>query len=164
MKNHLLVINALANCTANIEYNIYGPIKDDEYWELCKKQIVLLPPNITVYYHGEINPALIENVLAQNHVFIMPSKSENFGHALSEALSAGKPIITSYNTVWNNLLENKAGLNADTDDKAIKSAINFFVKMDNETYLQFSNAAIKYASQKINIEELQLQYQQMFSV
>jgi glycosyltransferase involved in cell wall biosynthesis len=164
MKNHLLVLQALANCTANIEYNIYGPIKDPEYLELCKKQMALLPSNIRVQYHGEINPTEVENMLTQSHVFIMPSKSENFGHALVEALSSGKPIITSNATPWNNLLDNKAGINCNEDVRSINNAINFFAEMNAETYEQFSNGAVAYALTKNDKEALHLQYQQMFSV
>jgi glycosyltransferase involved in cell wall biosynthesis len=164
MKNHLLVLQALVNCTDDIEYNIYGPIKDTEYWELCKNQIALLPSNIKVQYHGEINPTEVENTLTQNHVFIMPSKSENFGHALVEALSCGKPIITSHATPWNNLLENKAGINCNEDVQSINNAINFFAEMNAETYEQFANGAAQYATKKNDKEILHLQYQQMFSV
>jgi glycosyltransferase involved in cell wall biosynthesis len=164
MKNYLLVLQALGNCNANINYNIYGPIKDGEYWELCKKQITMLPPNISVNYYGEINPTEIENVLEKNHVFIMPSKSENFGHALVEALSAGKPIITSHATPWNNLLDSKAGINCTEDVQSISSAINLFAGMNEETYEQFVNEALQYASKKNDKEALYIQYQQMFAV
>jgi glycosyltransferase involved in cell wall biosynthesis len=164
MKNYLLVLQALANCASIIAYNIYGPIKDVAYWELCKKQIALLPSNITVQYHGEINPTEIENVLAQNHVFIMPSKSENFGHALVEALSSGKPIITSQATPWNNLLDNKAGINCNEDVQSIANAINLFAEMNVETYEPFVHGAVQYASKKNDKEVLHLQYEQMFSL
>jgi glycosyltransferase involved in cell wall biosynthesis len=164
MKNHLLVLQALVNCKDDIEYNIYGPIKDIEYWELCKKQMALLPSNIKVKYHGEINPTAIENILAQNHVFIMPSKSENFGHALVEALSSGKPIITSYATPWNNLLDNKAGINCTEDVLVISNAISLFAEMNAETYEQFSNGAVEYTTKRNDKEMLSLQYKEMFSV
>jgi glycosyltransferase involved in cell wall biosynthesis len=164
MKNHLLVLQALVNCTTNIEYNIYGPIKDTEYWAHCQKQITSLPSNVSVLFHGEINPTKVESVLAQNHVFIMPSKSENFGHALVEALSSGKPIITSQATPWNNLLDNKAGINCAEDVLAISNAINLFAEMNGETYEQFANGAIQYAAEKNNMDTLHIQYQQMFAV
>jgi glycosyltransferase involved in cell wall biosynthesis len=164
MKNHLLVLQALANCTNAIEYNIYGPIKDAAYWELCTKQMALLPTNIKVKYHGEIDPTLVENVLAQNHVFIMPSKSENFGHALVEALSCGKPIITSHGTPWNNLLDGSAGINCNEDELSISNAVKFFCEMNAEGYELFSDGAIQYALQKNNKHTLHYQYQQMFTV
>ena len=81
-----------------IEYNIYGPVKDKPYWDECLACIKKLPANIKVNYHGDIPPAEIVHALATNHVFILPSKSENYGHAIYEALSAGRPVITSNTT------------------------------------------------------------------
>ncbi len=162
MKNHLLILESLANCTANINYHIYGPIKDVEYWKLCKTKIALLPQNINVAYHGEIAPANIGIALAQSHVFIMPSKSENFGHAIYEAFSAGKPVITSNNTPWNELKESMAGINVDTTKESLTDAINFFSEMNNQSYLQYVNGAAVYAANKIDKEALTKTYQNMF--
>ena len=111
MKNILMVLTAMAKCNYHIEYNIYGPVKDTNYWELCKEKIKTLPGNIRVNYHKEIVPQKVKEVLMNAHVFILPSKSENFGHAIYEALSAGRPVITSNNTPWNNLRESCAGIN-----------------------------------------------------
>jgi glycosyltransferase involved in cell wall biosynthesis len=150
MKNHLLVLEALMHCTANISYSIYGPIKDAAYWQACLTQITLLPKNIQVCYHGELAPTKIADVLAQNHLFIMPSKSENFGHAISEALSACKPVITSQHTPWAALLENNAGMNVATEQFEISTAINFFADMQNEIYLQFVKGAGIYSDNNLN--------------
>jgi glycosyltransferase involved in cell wall biosynthesis len=163
MKNHLLVLNALANCKANIEYNIYGPIKDEMYWDQCVKQIGLLPSNIKVNYGGEVSPDKVEMLLSENHVFIMPSKSENFGHSLSEALSAAKPIITSNNTPWNFLSESKAGVNVETNETSIAKAISFFAEMSNVNYNEYVSGAKKYVENKSNLPLLKQQYQNMFS-
>ncbi|MEQ1553447.1 MAG: glycosyltransferase [Ferruginibacter sp.] len=164
MKNHLLVLKALINCTANITYNIYGPIKDTTYWHNCLEQIKNLPKNIHVNYFGEIQPKEVEAVLAKNHLFIMPSKSENFGHAIAEALAAAKPVITSYNTPWVNLLENKAGINVATNKVEICTALNIFAKMNNDTYLQFVQGAENYSVIKSNSASKMEAYQKMFSV
>ena len=37
MKNHLMVLEALKECSANIKYNIYGPVKDETY---CKNAML----------------------------------------------------------------------------------------------------------------------------
>jgi glycosyltransferase involved in cell wall biosynthesis len=159
MKNHLLVLQALESVTANIEYNIYGPIKDAHYWDGCLQQIKKMPSNVAVKYHGEIPPTNVQNALAENHVFIMPSKSENFAHSIAEALGMGKPIITSNGTPWNMLKENNAGENVDTKPTAIFNAIHFFAALDNDEYLQSSLAAISYFEKKVNIQNLKQQYQ-----
>ena len=162
MKNHLLVLQALKECTAYINYNIYGPIKDEVYWQNCLAAIMLLPDNIKVTYHGEIKPDLIAAVLSQQHVFIMPSKSENFGHAIVEALSAGKPVITSNNTPWNNLEINNAGINVETNAEEITRAISFFAAQDETMYNQFAKAAGLYASRHLNTAENIKGYKRLF--
>jgi glycosyltransferase involved in cell wall biosynthesis len=162
MKNYLLVLKALQSCKAFIEYNIYGPIKDLTYWNECVEEIKKMPSNITVNYNGEIIPSKVQECLNANHVFIMPSKSENFAHSIAEALIAGKPVITSKNTPWNNLQENNAGINVNADEISISNAITFFSKMNNEQYQIFSNASQEYIKRTLNIDNIKNQYQQLF--
>ncbi len=162
MKNHLLVLEALADCKGNIEYDIYGPVKDAAYWELCLAQIKTMPANIRVQYRGETNPEKISGILEQYHVFIMPSKSENFGHAIYEALSAGKPVITSRNTPWNGLQKARAGINTETTAESLSDAIDFFMEADNEIYIRFAKGAVDYIAEKINIEKTDEQYRRLF--
>ena len=163
MKNILLVLQSLEHCRGNIAYDIYGPVKDPVYWEQCLKQIKLLPQNIQVNYHKEITPDKVPEKLQLSHVFIMPSKSENFGHAMYEALSAGLPVITSTFTPWNELHEKNAGINVAAAKDALLDAIEFFVAMDNDKYEEWSAAATIYARSKVDIETLKTAYLQMFS-
>jgi glycosyltransferase involved in cell wall biosynthesis len=163
MKNILLVLQALGRVTDEVEYDIYGPIKDEDYWDLCKEQMKSLPENIEVHYRKEIEPCRIKEVLEEAHVFVLPSKSENFGHALYEALSAGRPLITSYNTPWKGLLESAAGLNVSVNDTAgLENAIHFFAQMDNEEMNKWSRGAAAYAERKVDVEEIREEYGRMF--
>ena len=163
MKNYLMVLEALQHCNETIEYSIYGAIKDPEYWQACLKQIELLPNNISVKYSGDILPSKVEDALYQSHVFILPSKSENFGHAFYEALSAGKPLITSNNTPWNNLKASKAGMNVALENtNEIVDAIKFFAAMDQEEFDTWSLSANEYAAKAIDINEIKKQYREMF--
>ncbi len=162
MKNHLLILQALQNCIYNIEYTIIGPIKDTNYWALCLQQIALLPPHIKVHYIAEVLPHFIHAELANAHLFIMPSKSENFGHSLVEALQAGKPIITSHNTMWQYLDKHQAGININTTATEILNAINFYADMDNTDYLSHVNGAYNYIAARYSTATLQQQYNAMF--
>lgn len=164
MKNHLFVLKSLASCNNKICYNIYGPVKDQSYWSICLEEIKKLPANITVTYYGDIPPGKVENALSQNHTFILPSESENFGHAVYEALAAGKPVITSHNTPWNNLKESNAGINVSIShpDELI-NAVNFFAAMDQNGFDEWSNGASGYAARSINLTSIKEQYDNMFS-
>ena len=58
----------------------------------------------------------MQEVIAQYHALILFTKGENFGHAIYESLSVGRPVITSYFTPWNDLQEKNAGVNVDISD------------------------------------------------
>ena len=162
MKNTLLILQALANCTANIQYHICGPVKEMNYWEECLAAINLLPPNIKVTYHKELPPAQVPDMLQQAHVTIIPSKSENFGHSIIEALSAGQPVITSEYTPWNQLQPASAGLNVATNQEALATGIEFFAAMDNSTYHHWRQGALQYAASQLDTAALKLAYGELF--
>lgn len=111
MKNIAVVLDALQYCRCTVHYDLYGPVKDDGYWQQCLSVIKSLPPHIKVQYHGDVLPEKIAATLRASEVFILTSKSENFGHAIFEALSAGKPVITSHHTPFNELFQHQAGFN-----------------------------------------------------
>ena len=112
-------------------------------------------------YHGEIAPDFVAEVLAQQHVFIMPSKSENFGHAIAESLSVGKPVITSNNTPWNNLEQNNAGINA-ADVLSIAKAISFFAELNQCDYNGFVTGSKLYSIQNNKTAEKIKAYRKLF--
>ena len=165
MKNYMEVLRALGQCQQQILYDIYGPVKDFSYWLKCSEVIKSLPGNITVQYKGEIPPAMVFEVLNSAQVFILPSKSENFGHAIFEAFTAGRPVITSHNTPWNNLQEAKAGFNVSPENlNELSSAISFFANADNITLAQWSEGAKKYSESAIDLRFITDQYKDMFSL
>lgn len=162
MKNILLVLESLKFCKADIEYSIYGIIKDEPYWQSCLDTIKLMPANIKVTFNGALLPSQVEDVLHQHQIFIQPSESENYGHALVEALSAGLPVITSEYTPWKNLEEQKAGLNVALHSAAVASAIDYFAAMNEEEYTEWSTASNIYINSVIDVKEIDGQHQKMF--
>ena len=164
MKNHLLVLKSLSDAKQNINYRIYGPIKDSTYWEECKTTIKSIPQNVKVEYMGEINPTKIEEALRWSHAFILPSKSENFGHAIVEALSAGKPVISSKNIPWNDLETHHCGFNiAPEDTNAMAEKIVYLANLGNDEYQLMSKNAANYIRQKIDIASTIRAYRELFS-
>jgi len=163
MKNILLVLRALQALHETIIYHIYGPVKDEKYWQLCLEQIESMPAGVTVKYLGDIAPKDVREALSNSHLFILPSKSENFGHAIFEALSAGLPVITSNNTPWNLLREAKAGINVDPENiTLLTDAIGVFANMQQNEYDSWSDNAASYAAEAINFEDIKDQYKKMF--
>lgn len=165
MKNIQIVLEALRNVTAEIQYDIYGPVKDKTYWEQCLHTMSSLPPNIQVTYHGDLLPSAVEKALKTSDVFILPSKSENFGHAIYEALTAGKPVITSHNTPWNDLHKAKAGCNVSLSSgtEEMTKAIKNFAAMEQAEFEEWANGARAYTDGAINLDEIKEQYEKMFA-
>lgn len=165
MKNILPVLQALQAVEQAVTYHIYGPVIDGAYWQQCLNAIAALPSHIRVTYHGHLHPSRLEAALQKGQVFILPSKSENFGHALYEALAAGRPVITSHGTPWNGLDAAAAGKNLDPQNgAAISDAIRFFAAMDEPEIKRWSAAARTYAENRINREKIREQYHRMFGL
>lgn len=175
MKNYLMVLQALQDIKAIVQYDIYGPVKEPAYWEQCLAAIQLLPPNITVAYHQELPPHKIGSKLEGHHVFILPSKSENYGHAIVEALSAGLPVITSNGVPWLGLDHARAGVNVELEIEkeasgmgkeiglpGLVSAIEFFAAMGQQEWNRYNAGSIRYIHSKINAGELRAAYGDMF--
>ncbi len=165
MKNHLEILNALKSINCNVVWHIFGPVKDLNYWYQCNKIINELPSNIHVVYHGAIPPEQVSESLKKIQVFILPSKSENFGHAIFEAMSVGKPVITTNTTPFTDLNQKKVGYTLPVDDlqaQLIKS-IHDFADMDQEEFSFYQNNAILYSNSFVNIEKIKDQYRTMFS-
>jgi glycosyltransferase involved in cell wall biosynthesis len=163
MKNHHLVLKALRQCKEEIEYIICGPVYVREYWQNCEELISQLPPNIKVNYVGSVPNEQVRYLLRDAHVFICPSKSENYGHAIVEALSAGKPVIISHNTPWHLLKEQRSGLNSDLNEASLANAISFFAAMDNTVYSDWVNGAGDYVKRHVNMDSIRKGYNNMFS-
>ena len=157
-----LEAEALKEIKEKVVYDIVGPVFDADYWTACQNYLTTLPENIEVRYHGAVPPNQLIPFYESAHVFICPSQSENFGHAFFEALSAGKPLITSRNTPWNQLQENQIGYNVNVDVVEISTAIRFFISMDNKEYTIWSHQAAEFAMQYEGVKQAELAYKKMF--
>lgn len=108
-KNILGLIQAFRYCQRKVDLAIWGPIVDKSYWLQCTRWITQLPPQITVTYQGTVVPQQVQTTIAQYDALVLPTKGENFGHAIYESLSAARPVLISTFTPWQQLEERKAG-------------------------------------------------------
>jgi glycosyltransferase involved in cell wall biosynthesis len=109
MKNLDFAIAALGKVQGRVRFSVYGPIEDPGYWAACRRLVERLPVNVTVEYRGVVAPSDVGEVLAAHHVFFLPTRAESFGHAISESLLAGCPVLISDQTPWHDLEARHAG-------------------------------------------------------
>lgn len=102
-KNLDYALMVLQRVKSKVHFTIYGPIEDEAYWSSCQKEIQKLPANITIEYGGALTPTLVAGSFAASDVFLFPTRGENFGHVIAEALYSGVPVIISDQTPWRSL-------------------------------------------------------------
>lgn len=148
-KNLSKAIEILEKCKASIEFTIYGPIFDEEYWKLCQNKLSNLPPNIKWEWKGNLDSEKVVETLKGYHVFLFPTLGENFGHVIQEALSAGCPCIISDQTPWQDLYEKNAGYVGALDNiNGFVQELEKYAAMNQSEYDFYCNSALDYVVQK----------------
>lgn len=162
-KNLLLLIRVLGKTCSKISLDVYGPVKGSDYWKRCQEACQELPVNITVRYKGDIQPNLVQATLQQYDAFISLTKGENFGHALYESLSVGRPLITSHYTPWNHLEVNRAGWNIRIEDEGnISSVLQEIADMDRTAFGAFCDGAWDLAKRYYSSSDFVTSYRGLF--
>lgn len=157
-KNLLYSLSILSTASRKIDFDIYGPIEDTEYWEKCVAVMKKMPPNIRVNYRGFLEHNAVQSTLSEYDLFLFPTLSENYGHVIMESLSAGTPVLISDNTPWNDLEDYHAGWSVSlSDQEKFKRIINEFPmsKLRNEYRL----SAFNYYVRVSNLDSLKKKYE-----
>ncbi|WP_201546715.1 glycosyltransferase [Psychrobacter immobilis] len=151
MKNLCFALEALKSVQNPLVYDIYGPIEDQSYWQHCQGIIADLPSYIDVQYKGELTPEQVVPTLSPYDFFFMPSKGENYGHVIAEALCAGLPLLISDATPWRNLSEQGLGWDLPLDNaSAFSNAINKLALMSKDGHHEMRKNVLKWAKQKFS--------------
>ncbi len=163
MKNLLGAIEILGNVNANVQFDVYGTMEDEAYWQECKKALQGLPENISWNYQGTADPERVIEVFAGYDVFLFPTLGENYGHVIFEALAGGAIPIISDQTPWKDLDQYNCGKVLALEDKEqFSTAIEYLDAMPAEQLHQMKKAARKYAKQKYNNSVVNTGYRKIF--
>jgi glycosyltransferase involved in cell wall biosynthesis len=147
-KNLLLALKAMKTLSpARITFDIYGSLEDEHYWKTCQQAISELPSTIQVQYKGLLDTALVSATIRQYHFLVLLSYSENFGHAIVEALSNGVPVIISNTTPWQNLQGHHAGWDVSIESEGeVNYALRMAIALDQQEYNKYAEAAYRFAA------------------
>jgi glycosyltransferase involved in cell wall biosynthesis len=130
-----VALEALALVKARVDFTIFGPISDRAHWARCEELIAALPANVTAHRAGELANNDVAETMAKQDLLLLPSRSENFGHAIFEALGAGTPVVIGDRTPWRGLEAAKAGFDiALPNPAAIAAAIDSLATMPPDEY------------------------------
>lgn len=164
-KNLLQLIQILnkGHFDGKIQLDIYGPIKDHDYWDKCLISIKNMSSTINCSYLGALTPDQINSTIQKYHFFVLPSLGENFGHAIYEALNAGRPVIISDKTPWKNLSTSKAGWDISiSSNKEWISTINQALNLEQNEFDQYCLGAQQVVKNYREMNDFKSQYLKLF--
>jgi glycosyltransferase involved in cell wall biosynthesis len=155
MKNLDGALSMLRDLAGRVRLNIYGPAEDTVYWGECQALVESLPGNVSVREHGCVPHQEVGRVLAQHDVLFLPTRGEAFGHVITEALLAGRPVLISDQTPWRDLESRGAGWDIPLDrPDRFRCALQECIDMDADRYAQLCTGAARFAREQLNSERV----------
>lgn len=157
MKNVDYALKLLRNLEGQVTFDLYGPFEDPAYEATCRSLASSLPDNCRATFHGPIPHEEALAAFGSHHVFLLPTRGENFGHVILESLASGCPVLVSDRTPWRNLEELGVGWDLPLDDPhGFETVLQTLMDMDSDEWHRRSSSALAYAS-KVTTDEKPLE-------
>lgn len=96
VKGHDLLIRAAAQIVRRIEhvqFSIAGAVLEPEYFKELQNLVEEL--NLTNHFRFLGGEADLPRLLADSHIFVLPSRSEGFSNAIIEAMASSLPVVAT---------------------------------------------------------------------
>lgn len=160
-KNLKFLIESFKNISEgySISLDIYGPAngKDSVYLKECLS--VELPHNVSLSYKGPVPNYQLIHILPKYDFFVLPTKGENFGHAIVESLYCGTPVIISSFTPFNDVESSNSGFILDISD-----SLSFNERLPEFLSYKKNPSVIEdYINKKLNRDDMVNDYIAFFS-
>lgn len=146
-----------------VQFSIYGPIEDAAYWEECQVLLSTLPSSVEVAYRGAAEPDQVVDLLRQQHLLLLPTHGENFGHVILEALLGGCPVLISDRTPWRSLQKEGVGWDLPLEEpEAFAAAIRSVALMDESQHRALRERSLEFAVRSVQNSEVFAANQDLF--
>lgn len=159
IKNTDIALSLTDGIQGNIHVFVCGNEENKEYTQNCRDIAARLPDNISVSFCGVLKHEQIPEMMKKCHILLSPTKSENFGQSIVEALLAGKPVVISDNTPWRDLEQHMAGFDIPLSRmEDFGKTIQRFADMNEEEYVRWCHAARQYIVEALKLTQVEKQY------
>jgi len=163
MKNLAFAFDALAQVKAPCTFTVAGMVDDEHYWAACQDHLARLGHNVSFRYAGPVTHNHVPALLAEHDLMFLPTRGENFGHAILESLAAGTPVLTSDKTPWRGLEARQVGwdLPLDAPGRFI-AAINLMARESTADAAKRRERCVAFATQALARPEIELANRSLF--
>lgn len=136
---------------ARIDLHVHGPREDAAYWAECQAIAHALPPNVRMEYRGEVEHGRVAALMREHDLFLLPTRGENYGHAIVEAMRAGTPLLIADTTPWRGLADAGAGWDLPPRDvDGFARALEACAAMTPAEQAAMSRAVTAYAASRLD--------------
>lgn len=130
MKGLDILLDALRSVSSACRLDVYGPPEDPRYLARCQDLANRVPSHITVRFLGSVQHFETRDIFAHHDLLTLPTRGENFGHVIAEALSASCPVMVPDTTPWTPVVRDGGGYVVDPNSaSAWAAAIEAFAQL-----------------------------------
>jgi glycosyltransferase involved in cell wall biosynthesis len=152
-KNLCFALRTLALVQAPLQFDIVGPIGNADYWSQCQRLIAALPAHVQVRYLGAVVPEQVMQTFSRYELFFFPSRSENNGYVILEALLGGCALLLSDRTPWRDLAALGVGQDLPLDaEQQFSSVIDAFATTPEPLRLAQRRRAQAYGVERLTAQ------------
>jgi glycosyltransferase involved in cell wall biosynthesis len=163
MKNLDGALRILQGVDVPLDFHIYGPAEDRAYWRLCQEEMRRLPPGVSASYHGPVAHDEVAAVMRSHDLFFLPTRGENFGHVIAEAMREGCPALIANTTAFRRLQERHAGWDLPLSDvEGFRRALRECSAMSHQEWLSWSEGARRLIAEAAADEAITGKYRTAF--
>tara|TARA_B100001059_G_C17818809_1_gene576949 strand:- start:770 stop:1882 length:1113 start_codon:yes stop_codon:yes gene_type:complete len=148
IKNIDVLIDAfskLAESKNQIELVIIGSARlpaEKKYLAQLKEQVARLRLESSIIFRGHLDGLEKQRELASAKALVLPSKSENFGNVVLEALAQSTPVIASIGAPWQLLKDCAAGAWVEPTENSLYLAMQNILNLDHANYIHMRSNAL----------------------
>ena len=134
---------------------IYGPVSDIKYLKEIKKKIELLSLRENVkLFEPVFDSEKKEQIFLNSDCFLLPSKSENFGMSIVEALSYGIPVLTTEGTPWSILSKINGGKVINFSQENLTISLKEILNMGDEELISMGSNGRNYLLKNFDMDNI----------
>ncbi|MFN1835345.1 glycosyltransferase [Balneola sp. MJW-20] len=161
----IMAFNVLADKYKKWSLLIAGPMDHDYDKEVIGPLIDSLPDNIAekIRFAGNLSGPHRLNAFAAADLFVLPTKFENFGMAIGEAMAAGLPVITTNGTPWTMLDEIGAGSCIDAGLDGFREVLNEYFGKNADQLDAMGRIGNKHIIENYSWDNIAIDFKSLYS-